>query len=71
MKISQEKQELTKMPEKELEALILDLQKEIVSKTVAAHKNELKNIRELRAIKKKLSRAKTFLWQKMILKEQA
>jgi len=70
MKEKQEKDELRRMSTANLLAQVLDLQKNVFEKTVAAHKNELKNIREIRALKKRLARAKTIIWQKSQIKEQ-
>jgi len=70
MKAKQDKEELFRLPEKELLAKIADFQKDIVSKTIAAHKNELKNIRELRRLKKLNAQAKTILWQKRLIQEK-
>jgi ribosomal protein L29 len=70
MKILQEKEELRKMTEQDLTAHACELKKQIVLKTVAARKNELKNVKEIKTLKKRLARAKTVMWQKLQIKEK-
>ena len=71
MKKTQELEEIKKMAPKDLQKNSEELIGMIYKKTVSAHKNELKNVREIRSAKKRLARIQTVIKQKQILEEQA